>query len=101
MDRAADDRAYPKQKPVNDGSFKATASSNCIKCGRWYPGGIHRHHGKTKGAGGNSTWDNRYDLCPWCHRQAHDHKPGYNLQDLEKARNDCMGWDNLLERITK
>ena len=79
-------KPVPKPKRRDDGAFDAPALNYCIKCGRWLPGRIERHHGKSKGAGGDNTAANRFDLCPFCHQAAQEYRPGYLLADLEAAK---------------
>lgn len=59
-------------------------------CGR--PGRAERHHGVSRGAGGDSTEENRFDLCPVCHGKAQRYEPGFLLADLERARGRVQKW---------
>ena len=90
-------RVTPIPKPVrkDDGAFRRPAGKFCIMCGAW--GGIERHHGISKGAGGDSTEENRFDLCPVCHGMAQEYRPGFLLADLKKAKAERRHWQNIAE----
>ena len=78
----------PLTKPSrdDDGSFKQKSGNVCIMCGAYAPGYIEKHHGKSKGSGGDHTWLNKYELCIVCHRKAQEYQEGYTLADLNVAR---------------
>ena len=89
----------PKPTRADDGAFKRPPAKQCIKCGRWYPGGIERHHGIPRSRGGPNTEANRFDLCGLCHGKAQRNEPGYRLTDLEAAKAEAEKWARITERI--
>jgi len=80
------DIAFPKPTREDDGSFKEKSGNVCIMCGAYAPGSIEKHHGVSKGAGGDNTWLNQFQLCTNCHRKAQEYRQGYLLADLIAAR---------------
>jgi 5-methylcytosine-specific restriction endonuclease McrA len=85
----------PKPTRKDDGAFNVPPLNYCIKCGKWLPGGIERHHGIPKSRGGDHTWLNRFDLCPFCHQAAQEYRPGFLLADLEAAKKEAERWARL------
>lgn len=96
---------FPKPERKDDGAFnhKNPPQKQCIKCGIWYPGNIERHHGKSKGAGGDHTWLNRFDLCVGpphdCHGKAQRGEKGYRLKDLEEAKSEAQRWNEFYNQL--
>ena len=86
------DECNPLNKPSrdDDGSFKQKSGNVCIMCGAYCGeysfSGIEKHHGKSKGSGGDNTWLNKFELCHNCHRKAQEYREGYLLADLILAR---------------
>ncbi len=64
--------AVPKKKRIADPKAIEEARKNfCQCCGRYSEKGLHVHHVKTRGAGGDDVAENEVTLCYECHMKVH------------------------------
>lgn len=62
----------PKKPRIKDEKALRTARKKfCQVCGKYQEKGIHRHHIKSKGSGGDDVKENFVDLCFECHTKVH------------------------------
>ncbi len=63
----------PKKKRIVDPKAIEEARKNfCQACGRYQEKGLHVHHRKTRGAGGDDVVENEVTLCYECHMKVHN-----------------------------
>jgi len=62
----------PGKKTARDPKAIESARKNfCQVCGRYQESGLHVHHVKSKGSGGDDSPDNLVTLCYECHTKVH------------------------------
>lgn len=63
---------FTKSKTIKDPKAIEKARKNfCQVCGKYQETGLHVHHIKTKGSGGEDTGENLVTLCYECHTKVH------------------------------